>query len=605
MNHEMSDGLVSRLIGTGCCVALLSAIALHSAGIFPVAMAVDYGSACFLALLLLFRRTFSVNTKLTLLAGVGITIAISAVSQNPYSPDGYLVIAAVMVLSFTNWSGMRAWVIPALAVMLLAVVTGAVSAGWIQIEFDAGKSQSSPTAWLIVCMTVALLSVAMGGSIIELKNRLGAHVRLLEDSNLKLFDYAYKDETTGLFNRKYLEKEVNAEIAAGRTGTLLVVEFAGFRLINALHGHARGDLILQEIAQLLNVHFGPEFLAAKLHAAQFAVWRSGSWTGGPDAAFAAFIADLESRHSLTKLGLISAGAWVAAPEHGNAFETLLKNVNVVIRNITPASTGQILGFTTSMQQQMVDEHVLKLRIREALDHGQFQVVYQAKVSNQAHEIIGFEGLARMREAPGEPTPGPAVFIPVLHAEGWMNEFGLLMLRLIIGDIPQLVKKYGASIQVAANVSPPLFLAPGFVDRLQSLLADAKVAPANLIIEITEEVFAANPEQIVAVNHDLKRLGVSISLDDFGSGYSSLGYLRAIQFDEIKIDRLFVKNIDTDQRLFTLLTTVCQLAHDLQSRVVLEGAETAEQVHRISQSPIDYIQGFYFARPEKLATLLLE
>jgi EAL domain-containing protein (putative c-di-GMP-specific phosphodiesterase class I) len=98
--------------------------------------------------------------------------------------------------------------------------------------------------------------------------------------------------------------------------------------------------------------------------------------------------------------------------------------------------------------------------------------------------------------------------------------------------------------------------------------------------------------------------VSVSLDDFGSGYSSLGYLRAIQFDEIKIDRLFVKNIDTDERLFTLLTTVCKLAHDLQSRVVLEGAETAEQVQRISQSSIDYIQGFYFARPERLETLLL-
>jgi EAL domain-containing protein (putative c-di-GMP-specific phosphodiesterase class I) len=186
----------------------------------------------------------------------------------------------------------------------------------------------------------------------------------------------------------------------------------------------------------------------------------------------------------------------------------------------------------------------------------------------------------------------------------MNEFGILMLRLIIGDIPQLVKKYGVHIKVAANVSPPLFLSPGFVNRLQSLLAEADVSAANLIIEITEEVFAANPEQIVVVNHDLKRLGVSVSLDDFGSGYSSLGYLRAIQFDEIKIDRLFVKNIDTDERLFTLLTTVCKLAHDLQSRVVLEGAETAEQVQRISQSTIDYIQGFYFARPERLEALLL-
>jgi EAL domain-containing protein (putative c-di-GMP-specific phosphodiesterase class I) len=604
MNQEMSDGLVNRLIGAAFFVALLSGVALQSAGIYQVSMDVDYGSAAALALLLLLGRHYSVTTKLTVLAVVGIVNALITIYQNPYAPDGFLVLAAVMVVSFTNWSGVRAWVIPVVAVILLAAITGSISAGWIQIEVDAAKFQNSPTAWLIVCMTVVLLAVVMGGAIKELKSRLGLQVKLLEDSNVKLFDFAYKDEITGLFNRKYLEKEVNSDIAAGRNGTLLVIEFAGFRSINALHGHARSDHILRDIAQLLAVHFGQDFLLAKLPTPQFAVWHSGIWIGGPEAAFEAFISDLESRHSLAKLGLINAGAWVAAPENGTHFETLLKNNNVVVRNITPNSTGQVLGFTADMQQQMVDAHALKVLIREALDKGFFHAVYQAKVRNAGHEIIGFEGLARMREVHGKLPPGPAIFIPVLHTEGWMNEFGILMLRLIIGDIPQLVQRYGAHIKVAANVSPPLFLSPGFVDQLESLMDEAKVSAANLIIEITEEVFAANPDQIMAVNHALKRLGVSVSLDDFGSGYSSLGYLRSIQFDEIKIDRLFVKNIDTDERLFTLLTTVCKLAHDLQSRVVLEGAETAEQVRRIGESNIDCIQGFYFARPEKLETLLL-
>jgi len=603
MNHEMSDSLVNRLVGAACVVALFSAVSLQSASIFPIAMVVDYGSSICLAFLLVLRRNFSVSTKLIALAGVGLFIAISAISQNPYSPDGYLVIAAVMVLSFTNWSGVRALVIPVVAVLLLAAVTGAMAAGWIQIDFDAGKAQSTPTAWLIICMTVALLAVAMGGAISELKNRLGSHVKLLEDSNLKLFDYAYKDEVTGLFNSKYLEREVDSDIAAGRSGTLMVVEFAGFRLIHALHGHARGDSILRGVAQTLGEHFSQDFLLAKLSTPQFAVWRTGNWDDDPERAYAKFISKLESRHSLAKFGLINAAGWVQAPEHGTHFETLLKNINVVIRDITPNSTGQVLGFSNQMQQQMADEHALKAIIREALDKCQFHAVYQAKVSNEAHEIIGFEGLARMREVEGNKPPGPATFIPVLHSEGWMDEFGMLMLRLIVSDIPQLVLRYGAHIKVAANVSPPLFLSPGFVGRLESLLKEANVSASNVIIEITEEVFAANPQQIVVVNHELKRLGVSVSLDDFGSGYSSLGYLRAIQFDEIKIDRLFVQNIETDDRLFTLLTTVCKLAHDLQSRVVLEGAETAEQVQRITQSNIDYIQGYYFARPERLETLL--
>jgi len=599
----MSAELINRLLISACFVALLSALLLYLGHTYPVSMMVDLACAGAFAAARLMHRRLAVGQRLLVLVLGGLAIASAAMVSNPYARDAYLVMAAVMVLGFTHWTGWRAWLLPVVLVSTLFAVSAAVMQKWISIDFNAVRAQSAPESWIIVTMTVALLSAAMGGAILELRKRLSSQIRQLEASNDKLFDYAYLDALTGCANQKLLEQEVNVDLADGQSGTLFVILLMGISQHNALYGHRRGDQLLAELGALLRKQFEGEAMVAKLSTLQFAVWERTPGLADPVKSFAELNAQARGQLELDRLGITLLGAWTAAPADGNDFSDLLKNTQIVLGDLRSNTAISCNGFNHAMQAQLTAAHALRSAVRTALDQKAFHAVYQSKVDHHGGGIVSFEGLARITTTSGDMPPGPATFVPVLHAEGWMNEFGLLMLGIIVQDIPELQYRYGAHIKVAANVSPPLFLAPDFVPTLAKMLACANVAPQGLIVEITEEVFAGDLNRVVEVTHALHQLGVQVSLDDFGSGFSSLSYLRAVHFDEIKVDRSFTQGIESDERSRLLLSALCTLGQDLRCRVVLEGVETSSQLACLKDMPIDCIQGYYFSRPQSLERLL--
>lgn len=600
----MSAELINRLLTSACVVALLSALVLYMGHTYPLSMMVDLACAGLFVMARLLHQRLSVGQRLLVLVLGGLMIASAAMTSNPYARDAYLVMAAVMVLGFTHWTGWRAWLLPVVLVSALFAVSAAVMLKWISIDFNVVRAQSAPESWIIVTMTVALLSAAMGGAILELRKRLSSQIRQLEASNDKLFDYAYRDALTGCANQKLLEQRVNADLTAGQSGTLFVILLMGVSQLNALYGHSRGDQLLSELGAFLRGRQESEGLVAKLSSLQFAVWARSPGLADPAQAFAALNAQARSQLQLDSLGITLLGSWTVAPTDGTDFSDLLRNTQVVLGDLRSNSDKSCNGFNPDMQAQLTQAHALRSVVRAALDHKAFHAVYQSKVDHHSGVIVSFEGLARITAITGEMPPGPAIFVPVLHAEGWMNEFGLLMLNTIIQDIPKLQSRYGAHIKVAANVSPPLFLAPDFVLTLAKTLATANVSPEGLIVEITEEVFAGDLNRVVEVTHALHQMGVQVSLDDFGSGYSSLSYLRAVHFDEIKVDRSFTHGIESDERSRLLLSALCTLGQDLHCRVVLEGVETLSQLACLKDMPIDCIQGYYFSRPQSLAQLLV-
>ena len=599
----MSDRLINRLLLSACFVALMSALVLFLGRSYPESMMVDLVSAGVFALTRLLHQRLSVSQRLLVLVLGGLFIAGAAMLSNPYARDAYLVMAAVMVLGFTHWTGWRACLLPVVLVAILLVVSIAVMLGLVHIDFNAVRAQSAPESWIIVTLTVGLLSAAMGGAILELRSRLSSKIEQLEASNNKLFEYAYRDELTGCANQKLLEREGDADLAAGQGGTLLVILLQGFSQLNALYGHRTGDQLLRQLGELVRERFEFAGVVAKLQTMQFAVWIRTPGIPDPALAFAELATQARTQLQLDRLGITLVGSSTVAPGDGRNFGSLLQNTQVALGGVRGSTDGSFSSFNPAMQAQLTEAHALKSNVRAALNQKAFHAVYQSKVDRRSGEIMAFEGLARMTAVPGGSAPGPVTFIPVLHAEGWMNEFGLMMLRTIVGDIPELQRRFGLHIKVAANVSPPLFLAPEFVASLRTMLLETNVAPQGLIVEITEEVFAGDLARVVEVTHALHQLGVQVSLDDFGSGFSSLSYLRAVHFDEIKVDKSFTRDIETDERSRLLLSALCTLGQDLRCRVVLEGVETSSQLACLQDMPIDCIQGFYFSRPLPLAQLL--
>ncbi|WP_263518520.1 GGDEF domain-containing phosphodiesterase [Paucibacter sp. DJ2R-2] len=604
MSLGLSDRLIDRMVLIASAAAAISAAVLFHAQVYPVSMVVDALAALLLVLLWLVRHRIPSGRRLACLALSGILVAAPAIVYNPYAPDGYLLVAAVMALSFTNWSGPRALALPIACVLLLAAMAVAVSLGWIHVTTDAPNFAARPQAWVIVCLTLVVLGTAMGGAIFELKHRLLSQIELLESGNRKLFRFAYQDAVTSLWNGEFLSRELERHRASGQVHHLMVIELTGLRELSALNGPRRVDQLWREGVELLRKNLSAKsLLLCRLSGDQLAVWSPEVKPHRLVEASQSFMAHARTELSLDRLGIQFHAALVSFPVHGAELDALRRSAQVALRRAVVQGPGACVAFADEMAQQLSDEQLLRDRVRLALDQNGFYAVYQAKVDREHQQVVGFEGLARMRPLGDEQVPGPATFIGVLHAEGWMTQFGERMLQLILQDLPALCDRYGVDIQVAANVSPALFLSPSFPDLLQRLLLESGVKSSNLIVEITEEVFVGDLQRLRLACGALRDMGVQVSLDDFGSGFSSLSYLREVHFDEIKIDRSFVQRIETDRRSQLVLSTLCELGRDFDCRVVIEGVETAGQVESISGLQGVFLQGFYFARPQPLDQLL--
>ncbi len=599
MQTQMSARTLNRILFTGGVVGLGTALLLYMEQIYQLSMVIDGGAGLLLALGFVWRKQLQPEQKLWLLMSCGGVVGAVAVLQGPFTADGLMVLAGVSALAFSNWSGGKALWIPALCLSYLLCLTLLVALRYVQYPLDVLADVNHPGLWLITSGSFLLLLLAMGASIFELKARLWQKIQHLQTSNQQLFSAAYHDELTGCINKHRLQQQLDPQLKAGGCGTLLVLRLTHLRQLNALHGHQQGDEYIRALARHMANSLRPPQQLARLNGPQFAIWLPDLSDAQPLVKQLLQVCQVELDLGLSGVNLIAAA--VTAPAHGADLAELLKNADVVFSHQRQGE--RFTAFSAQMAQQLSAHNLAKQRVRHALDTQLFYPVYQSKVSSHDSHICGFEGLARMQSFDQLPPLTPGQFIPLLHEEGWMDEFGRSMLQLIIGDIPLLQQKFGAALKVSANVSPPLFLAQGFTAFIRDCLAHHRVAPQNLVLEITEEVFATEPARIIAVTQELQQMGVEVSLDDFGTGFSSLKYLQLVRFDEIKIDKSFVDRIALDDNSFVLCAAICRLGTDLGCRIVAEGVEQAEQVDQIRRTGCQQMQGFYYARPVSLTALL--
>ncbi|MHA4870078.1 putative bifunctional diguanylate cyclase/phosphodiesterase [Duganella sp. PWIR1] len=601
MYEGLGDKAINWITAIGALVSLACGCILLISQIYPVSMYADLGAGLLLTAVYLLRKKIPARKRLALIVLIGMVVGVIAIVQSPVAADGLMVLAAVMTVSFTNWSGVRSLIFPVLCLLSLVGIAIAVSMGVLIFDNQEIINLNTGELWLISAMTLALLGTTLGGSIHDLKTKLFKKLNELEVVNAKLFNVAYTDSVTGLANRQSLALKVDEHLAAGGQGVLLVIDVIKFRLFNALNGNIAGDKLLCDLSAVLKRLCNGCFIA-RLPGAQFAAWMPNATEPRVQQFFADLQDDAHHQPSSEVRSVRFAAAFARAPLNGDDCHELVKNVDVALTIARKAPPGPALEFTPDMASQIRSYNLLKQTVHQAMENGGFYPVYQTKINPRTGQVHGAEGLARMKSVDGDTPPGPAQFIPIVHEEGWMMSFGATMLRAIINDIPLLVQALGQDTKISANVSPPLFLAPHFLEEVQTALSVAQVDPRHLVIEITEEVFAADLAQIVAVTGELRSLGVGISLDDFGAGFSSLSYLRLVTFDEIKIDRSFIKDIATDEVSLLLFRSMCQLGRDLGSVVVAEGVEDEAQLAKVCEHGCDLVQGFYYSRPLPLDSL---
>jgi EAL domain-containing protein (putative c-di-GMP-specific phosphodiesterase class I) len=250
----------------------------------------------------------------------------------------------------------------------------------------------------------------------------------------------------------------------------------------------------------------------------------------------------------------------------------------------------VAGFAAGMETEFEDQRFIKRELGRALAARDFDVHYQPIVAAEGNAIVGMEALLRWNH----PTRGaipPARFIPIAEQAGLMDQLGEFVLRRALGDAMRWPNFY-----IAVNLSPMQVRDRKFVDLVAAVLAETKLPPARLVLEVTEGVLIENPEAAKSRLDDLRALGLKLALDDFGSGYSSLTYLQRLPFDKLKVDRGFVAALDHSANAGVIIQAIIALGRALNLSILVEGIETEEQRALVRLAGCDEMQGYLFARP---------
>jgi len=424
---------------------------------------------------------------------------------------------------------------------------------------------------------------------------------------------AFYDPLTQLPNRQHLLDRLTEAAGEGsgrgREGALMFIDLDNFKVLNDTLGHQKGDLLLQQVAHRLRSCVAKGDLVARLGGDEFVVLLENTPQKPLDPMTAAKVV---SKRILASLGepyvlpgylhysTCSIGVTLFA-RGPNSVSELLKQADLAMYQAKAAGRNTVRFFDPEMQAVATENAALAADLRQAWRENQLRVEYQPQVG--AHgRMVGVEALLRW-EHPRRGRVHPADFIPTAEETSLIVPIGHWVLEQACAQLAAWAARPDrAHLSIAVNVSVRQFRHPDFVGEVIACMRAAGAPPGRLKLELTESLLLDGLEQTVAKMATLKDMGVSLSVDDFGIGYSSLSYLKRLPIDELKIDREFVKDILTDSNDAAIAATIIGLGHSLGLSVIAEGVETQEQLAFLARQGCDRYQGYLYSQPMTLAEL---
>ncbi|MEA2295111.1 MAG: hypothetical protein QOE86_2750 [Solirubrobacteraceae bacterium] len=420
---------------------------------------------------------------------------------------------------------------------------------------------------------------------------------------------ALHDALTGLPNRVlFLDRLQHAmrrdlRRSGAEATAVLFLDLDRFKIVNDSLGHLVGDRLLVEVARRLEDALRPGDTVARLGGDEFTVLLE-DLTDRYEAGVVAdrMLATLNAPFEFEDRELyLSASIGIAMAVPGATPDEVIRDADAAMYRAKAEGKGRHAMFDTALHEAAVARLELETRLRRGLsaagDGGGLQVAYQPIVRASDGRLHGFEALARWRDADGR-VLRPDQFIPVAEETGLISELGRLVLRSACRQLSRWRRDHGVpELTMAVNISGRQLQEPGLADVVEAALNDHGLEPEALRLEITETAAAADYTAVrIALEELHHRTGVRAHLDDFGTGTSSLTFLRGFPGDGLKIDRSFVLAMADDEGAFQIVKAILRLAHDLGLAVVAEGVETPWQLHMLRELRCEFAQGFLLARP---------
>jgi diguanylate cyclase (GGDEF)-like protein len=408
---------------------------------------------------------------------------------------------------------------------------------------------------------------------------------------------AHHDVLTDLPNRAlFLTRLEEALARARRQGepvAVLSLDLDRFKSVNDTLGHPVGDKLLCDGAARLTRSLRDTDTVARFGGDEFAILQIGHDQPREADALARRIGEVIAAPYHLNGSEVVIGTSIGislAPGDGLNADELLKNADMALYRAKGDGRGGHRFFEPEMDAQLRERRSLELDLRQALGRDEFELHYQPLVNLRTEEIVGYEALLRWKH-PERGLVSPTLFIPIAEEVGLIASIG----EWVIRQACQEAATWPDHVKVAVNLSPVQFRGRGLVPTIISALATSGLAAHRLELEITESVLLQDNDVTLKTLHQLRSLGARIAMDDFGTGFSSLSYLRSFPFDKIKIDRSFVRDSDRVDGM-AIVQSVASLAANLHMSTTAEGIETPEQRDRVREAGCTEGQGFLFAKP---------
>lgn len=413
-----------------------------------------------------------------------------------------------------------------------------------------------------------------------------------EERILKL---AYVDVLTDLPNRTRFMEALSERLVAG-PGVLILLNLDRFAPINNALGHHVGDRMLQELALRLRRITDERHLVARLGSDEFALVLSGLGNRSAAGEFAqTLLAQLREPLILDgqRLDIDASLGIVVFPEDGTSMTSLLRRAGLAMSLAKRRHDG--FAFGADVADEAAHEQLALIgEMREALERDEFVAYYQPKMELVSGRIKGAEALLRWRH-PEKGLVPPGRFIPFAEQTGFIREITPWLLRHVVQQAAEWHRD-GLEIVVSANLSTLDLVCPTLVGDVRNLLTEYGLPPELLCLEITESALMDEPEEALRHLDELATLGLKLSIDDYGSGQASLGYVQKLPVHELKIDRAFVDKVDKLPRNAAIVRSTVLLCRELGLSVVAEGAELPSEIDWLQQNGCDIVQGYGIAKP---------
>ncbi|SCP95597.1 diguanylate cyclase (GGDEF) domain-containing protein [Anaerobium acetethylicum] len=405
---------------------------------------------------------------------------------------------------------------------------------------------------------------------------------------------ARHDYLTSLPNRREFKKKLSAELSAGRCGAVMLMDIDNFKGINDTLGHHYGDCLLKELAGRFFNRTDNRMFVSRFGGDEFLIMISGV---ADEERLQKFAEEIKSiflepfnLDGNDKYVNFSMGITIY-PKDGNEIEQLIMNADTAMYNVKHSGKNNYMFYSTEMKDELRYRSQIETILREALRNDGFQLVYQPQVDVKAGNVTGFEALLRLKEY----NIAPDKFIPVAEETGLIIEIGRWVAKEAVNQIASWDSMGFETKPVAINVSSKQVKDYGFFEYLAQILSESGINPDMLEIEITESILLENTEESMGFFNGVRNLGCRLTLDDFGTGFSSLNYLTYIPVNKIKLDKSL-----SDKFLgfkdAKVVNSLIALAHSLDLGITAEGIEEWSQYEKLKAGGCDFIQGYLFSRP---------